>query len=111
MEINDAIVLWLLIVLATHSISHTLATQRVFKPLRDYLAPRMGDYWGELVRCPFCIAHWIALALLIITQIRINFTNYYIVDLIIIWQATVGVANYLTWILCDKIKANNAKEG
>jgi hypothetical protein len=104
METGNVVLFWLIIVLAVHSISHTIATQKVFKPLRDYLAPKMGDYWGELVRCPYCIAHWLVIGLLLITEFRILITGIYLLDLFILWHATVGAANYLTWILCDKIK-------
>lgn len=47
-------------------LSHTLARERIFEPLRT----RCGgmDTWrGYLVSCPYCASHWVAFVLVPIT--------------------------------------------
>jgi hypothetical protein len=50
----------------TMGLSHTLARERIFEPLRT----RCGgmDTWrGYLVSCPYCASHWVAFVLVPIT--------------------------------------------
>jgi uncharacterized membrane protein len=47
-------------------LSHTIARERIFEPLRARLGGK--DTWfGYLVSCPYCVSHWIALVLVPIT--------------------------------------------
>jgi uncharacterized membrane protein len=47
-------------------LSHTIARERIFEPLRLRLGGK--ETWlGYMVSCPYCVSHWIALALVPIT--------------------------------------------
>lgn len=47
-------------------VSHTIAKERIFEPLRRRLGGR--DTWlGYLVCCPYCISHWVAFAVVPLT--------------------------------------------
>ena len=47
-------------------LSHTIARERICEPLRKRLGGK--ETWlGYLVSCPYCVSHWIALALVPIT--------------------------------------------
>ena len=47
-------------------LSHTIARERIFEPLRARLGGK--ETWlGYLVSCPYCVSHWIALVLVPIT--------------------------------------------
>jgi uncharacterized protein DUF1360 len=46
--------------------SHTIARERICEPLRARLGGK--ETWlGYLVSCPYCVSHWIALVLVLIT--------------------------------------------
>src|SRR4051812_7282589 len=52
--------------LVAMGLSHTIARERIFAPLRDRLGGK--DTWlGYLVSCPYCVSHWIALILVPLT--------------------------------------------
>jgi uncharacterized membrane protein len=47
-------------------LSHTIARERIFEPLRARLGGK--ETWlGYMVSCPYCVSHWIALVLVPIT--------------------------------------------
>ena len=47
-------------------LSHTIARERICEPLRARLGGK--ETWlGYMVSCPYCLSHWIALALVPIT--------------------------------------------
>ncbi len=48
-------------------VSHTIARERIFEPLRH----RLGDkrtWLGYLVSCPYCASHWIAFVVVPLTD-------------------------------------------
>jgi uncharacterized PurR-regulated membrane protein YhhQ (DUF165 family) len=47
-------------------ISHTIAMEKIFHPLRRRLGG-MHTWLGQLVSCPYCVSHWIAFVLVPIT--------------------------------------------
>ena len=56
----------LLVSAVVMGLSHTVATQKIFEPLRNRLGGK--DTWiGYLVSCPYCASHWIAFAVVPLT--------------------------------------------
>lgn len=52
--------------LVVMGLSHTIARERIFQPLRARLGGK--DTWlGYLISCPYCVSHWIALILVPLT--------------------------------------------
>jgi hypothetical protein len=50
-------------------LSHTIAKERIFAPLRERLGGT--DTWaGYLVSCPYCVSHWIAFLLVPLTALH-----------------------------------------
>jgi hypothetical protein len=47
-------------------LSHTIAKERIFEPLRERLGG-METWAGYLVSCPYCVSHWIAFVLVPLT--------------------------------------------
>lgn len=47
-------------------LSHTIARERIFEPLRTRLGGKQ-TWLGYLVSCPYCVSHWVALLLVPIT--------------------------------------------
>ena len=60
--------MWQLIAvsLVVMGLSHTIARERIFEPLRTRLGGK-GTWLGYLVSCPYCASHWIALILVPLT--------------------------------------------
>jgi len=52
--------------LVVMGLSHTIARERIFQPLRARLGGK--ETWlGYLISCPYCVSHWIALILVPLT--------------------------------------------
>jgi hypothetical protein len=52
--------------LVTMGLSHTIARERIFAPLRDRLGGK--ETWlGYLLSCPYCLSHWVAAVLVPLT--------------------------------------------
>jgi hypothetical protein len=52
--------------LVTMGLSHTIARERLFAPLRARLGGK-ESWLGYLVSCPYCVSHWIAAVLVPLT--------------------------------------------
>jgi hypothetical protein len=76
------------VALIVMGLSHTVARERLFAPLRNWLGGR--DTWlGYLICCPYCVSHWFAFAL-------VPLTGAYAVHVVPQW----GVwSRLLTWLL------------
>jgi len=69
-------------------LSHTIARERIFEPLRLRLGGK--ETWlGYMVSCPYCVSHWIALAL-------VPITGTFPVDVVPRWGPIAGL---LRWLL------------
>lgn len=86
------ILLLLLISAATSAISLTISRAKIFEWLRKGLPKRKppGKFLAELISCPYCISHWVALALVWAYPLR--FTGNFYVDLIVLTFAVVGIS-------------------
>ncbi len=74
--------------LVVMGLSHTLARERLFAPLREALGGR--DTWlGYLISCPYCVSHWVAFVL-------VPVTGTYAIDVVPRW-GPLSVA--LRWLL------------
>jgi hypothetical protein len=69
-------------------LSHTIARERLFAPLRRALGGH--DTWlGYLVSCAYCVSHWMAFLL-------VPLTGTYAVDVVPDWGA---LSRVLRWLL------------
>src|SRR6266550_3088463 len=78
----------------TMGLSHTLAKERLFEPLRRRLGG-MDTWLGYLICCPFCASHWIALAL-------VPLTGAYFLRVSHSWGALSAI---LDWLLSSVLVA------
>lgn len=75
-------------------LSHTIARERICEPLRARLGGK--DTWlGYMVSCPYCVSHWIALAL-------VPITGTFVVDVAPRFGPITGV---LRWLLSSLLVA------
>jgi hypothetical protein len=78
----------LVVAAVTMGIAHTVAKERLFAPLRHRLGGK--ETWlGFLFSCPYCLSHWIAFAL-------VPLTDAYYVDVV---PAAGALAPFLRWFL------------
>ena len=74
--------------LVVMGLSHTIARERMFAPLRRKLGG--NDTWlGYLVSCPYCVSHWVAF-------IVVPLTGTYPLRVVPRWGV---VSSLLTWLL------------
>lgn len=57
---------FLIVSALTMGISHTIAKERLFRPLRERLGGE-ATWCGYLVSCPYCCSHWVAFVLVPLT--------------------------------------------
>ena len=80
--------------LVVMGLSHTIARERIFAPLRRRLGG--SDTWlGYLVSCPYCVSHWVAF-------IVVPLTGTYPLKVVPRWGAVSWV---LTWLLSSVLIA------
>jgi hypothetical protein len=80
--------------LVVMGLSHTIARERIFAPLRARLGGK--ETWlGYLVSCPYCVSHWIAL-------VMVPITGTYPVDVVPRWGVVSGI---LRWLLATILVA------
>lgn len=70
--------------------SHTIAKERMFAPLRERLGGKK-TWLGYLVSCPYCASHWLAFVL-------VPLTGIYVIDIPYAWG---WFALVLEWFLAS----------
>lgn len=97
--------IWYLVAIAfaSASISYTIGGSSVFLWLRDWLGSK-HKILDQFINCPWCIAHWISLGILLITElvneywsVTIQLTELYIVDFLFTWfviMMEVGICHF-----------------
>ncbi len=84
----------LMVALLVMGLSHTIARERLFAPMRRALGGH--DTWlGYLVSCPYCVSHWVAFVL-------VPLTGAYAVDVVPRWGLLSAV---LRWLLSSILVA------
>ncbi len=79
--------------LAVGATSYTLT--RSSMPGLKYLRERCQAWsptLGELLHCPYCCSHWVALAICAAYRPRFITSDWLVVDLFTSWMAVVGAA-------------------
>lgn len=88
--------LWkvLTVSLVVMGLSHTIAKERLFAPLRRGLGGR--ETWlGYLVSCPYCVSHWVAFLL-------VPLTGTYAIDVVL---RPGPLSTALRWLLSSLLVA------
>jgi hypothetical protein len=76
------------VALVVMGLSHTIARERLFAPVRRALGGH--ETWlGYLVSCPYCVSHWVAFLL-------VPLTGAYAIDVVPHWGPISAV---LRWLL------------
>lgn len=81
------------IALAVAAAALTITRAVVFAPLRNWVA-KHSDFFGELISCPYCTSHWLAIAGTVVFQPRITHT-WLVLDLTLTAFVIVALATML----------------
>jgi hypothetical protein len=71
----------------------TVTRSRPLRPVRDWVRSK-NDWWGELISCPYCMAHWIAAGLVgcqLVQESR--WSAYQAFRGILLWLTVTGLAS------------------
>lgn len=74
--------------LATATVSTTVGSSKLFRGLRSWVATQ-SPFWGELISCPYCLGHWVALFAVLLYNPP---ATALAVDLIIQWLAVTALS-------------------
>lgn len=87
----------------TAAISFTITTTSVFSWLREWLGEE--SKLGELVHCPWCLGHYIALVLVAIDPNHLlPATDFVIIQQAVSWFTVMGIAGLLHFVLLRAYK-------
>lgn len=112
---QDTLTTLLALGMASGFISFTIARAKFFESFRDFFFNRsnpetvLGRWIGwlyELISCPYCLSHWVALVCVFIWQPRITNCSVAVIDYIISVFVIVGIASF-SWGLFQKLTESN----
>lgn len=90
----------LYLALATAAFSTTVAKSHAFEPMRVWLENRLTGWptVAKLVRCPYCVSHWVALVLALVCQPQLV-AGGIAVNVIVATFATIAAAAIITGLI------------
>lgn len=84
-------------------VSLTLTQAAIFEWLRDWVEDR-SEFLGELFNCPYCMAHWIALAVMLIYQPMLIGTGPAWANWTVSWFTLVGLGSLVSGLIMRVFK-------
>lgn len=80
------------------SCSFTISVTSIFKPFRDLIS-KIHPKIEELIHCPYCLSHYIAMLILLITDWAFLFTKSSILNFIFTLLSITGVVALMHYII------------
>lgn len=90
MDQLHAVVNCVVLAFSVAAASFTIARTKITLPLRQAIANR-STWFGNLLQCPYCVSHWLALAAVLVFQPR-PINHWLPVDLLAAWFFVVAVS-------------------
>ena len=75
---------------AVAAIACTISRAQVFSFLRFWIKQK-SEWLGELINCPYCTSHWLALGFVVIYR-PVLFNQYWLIDLLVSWFVIVALS-------------------
>ena len=82
-----------ILALCISCISYTISRSGIFSGFRNWVERKMPDKIDELIHCPYCLSHYVALIVLLITRTIIPITGWIVVDFIITLFALIEISS------------------
>lgn len=76
------LILLVLLAAPVACVSLTLTRSMLFKGFREWVGGR-SDFFGELVRCPFCTSHWVAFVACAIFKPWVVYSNIPVLGIVL----------------------------
>ena len=92
----------LAIALCSASISYTISMAGIFKWLREWIDEVLPEKISELVHCPYCLAHYIILCIMLTTHINsylIPISSYVLYNFLFTWFVIVCLVSLLHFVM------------
>ena len=80
------------------SISYTITATSIFKWFRELVSPFHSKI-EDLVHCPYCLGHYVAIFVLLITKYRIECSNIEFVNFMFTWFSVMGCVACMHFIM------------
>ena len=98
----------LIVALCSASISYTISCAGIFEGLRKVVT-KWGRWFEDLIHCPYCLGHYVTLAVLGITfynnrEFFYAITGWVIIDFLIIWFTCVCIMSLLHFVMVRAYK-------
>ncbi|OTG85739.1 DUF1360 domain-containing protein [Acinetobacter sp. ANC 4558] len=93
-----ALIICMILAVASASISMTLTQTELFAPLRNW-AKSTGHMIGHLFQCFYCMSHWVVILGILIYQSILIHSGYIWVDLIISVFFTITLTTFICGIM------------
>lgn len=84
--------------LAVGAISMTTAKTEIFMPLRWWIYDR-NEWLGELVKCPYCTAHWLAFGAEAVYGPRLVRSGFAPLDYLLSAMAIVAISTLVSGVM------------
>jgi hypothetical protein len=84
--------------LAVATISLTISKGVIFRSTRDWIA-KHSEWFGSLVRCPYCLAHWLAFGGVAIYRLRLVHSNVALVDYFVSAMVVIALATMIIGLM------------
>jgi hypothetical protein len=82
--------------LVTATVSLTLSGAEVFASLRRWCL-KWFPWIGKLMKCPYCVSHYVSLALVFYYQPRVVQSDFWLVDMVVSVFLVVALATLFSW--------------
>jgi hypothetical protein len=96
--------------LAVGAVSVTVSKTKACGPLRR-LAARGGGWLRDLVHCPYCLSHWLALAAVAIYRPRVTGSEVAVLDFAASLFILVALAAWWSKGICQSLETMDAVAG
>lgn len=89
--------------LCTASVSYTITWAGIFEWLRNWVS-RFGRWFDDLFHCPYCLGHYIALAIMLVTyrhcsECFIPASKSIVLNFIVTWFSVMCVTSILHYVM------------
>lgn len=84
--------------LAISSISMTICKAKIFSSFREHVS-KMNTWCGGLVKCPYCLSHWISLLFVVLYRPKI-IQKFFLLDYFVTIFVIVSLASFWSLIIC-----------
>lgn len=98
MDLSSVFGTLLVLAFITASVSFTIAVTSIFNFLRVAVS-KLHPKLDELIHCPYCLGHYIAIGLLLITGCGLNITGWLLIDFALTVFAIMGMTACLHYVI------------